>query len=675
MAQQITLRKGTATAWTSANPTLAAGEPGFETDTGKFKIGDGSQNWNSLSYATSTYGISAENDLNANSAAIRLTGSNSTTDNLTISGQDNITVSRDNENRILISASQSPTFTGQIDVGSINTSGNINAGTINVGSITKNGTLVIDPTTSTTFGSSTVNGTIRIRLPVYDSSPDGGFSFVQSHSTPDATNFSWRRTRGTISSPLAAQLGDDIADLGFTTQPLPGGTALSAACANITVAIEDTPTITGFPTKITFSVANSSGLGAKAELSGSGNGIFKVNNVQSLATNGDLNLAANGTGNITVSSNIIPTTDVTYNLGSLTNRFKDLYLSGSTIVLGSASISAVGSTVQLPVGSTLGGVPIGSITILGSVVNSASLPGSATAGDGYLTQDNGHLWVWDGAAFVDLGAIQGPAGDTGPTGPAGPAGADGATGPAGADGATGPAGDTGPTGPAGPAGDTGPTGPAGDTGPTGPAGPQGDPGPAGQGVPAGGTTGQILAKIDGTNYNTQWIPAPSGGGATDLDGLTDVIITSPSNGQVLKFNGTNWVNGADSTTSLFSRSTSSASTSSLADDASENINITGFKSYALLKIETSAAAWVRLYSDSASRTADQSRLEGVDPTPGSGVIAEVITTGSQTIIITPGTIGFNNEGTPTTAVPIRVTNKSGGTTSITVTLTLIQLEA
>lgn len=35
--------------------------------------------------------------------------------------------------------------------------------------------------------------------------------------------------------------------------------------------------------------------------------------------------------------------------------------------------------------------------------------------------------------------------------------------------------------------------------------------PAGQGVPAGGTAGQILAKVDGTDYNTGWIDAPSGG--------------------------------------------------------------------------------------------------------------------------------------------------------------------
>ena len=48
---QIQIRRGTAAQWTSTNPTLAAGEQGFETDTNKMKIGNGSTAWNSLSYA------------------------------------------------------------------------------------------------------------------------------------------------------------------------------------------------------------------------------------------------------------------------------------------------------------------------------------------------------------------------------------------------------------------------------------------------------------------------------------------------------------------------------------------------------------------------------------------------------------------------------------------------
>src|SRR5690606_6707660 len=43
-------RNGIAALWTSANPTLLAGEPGYETDTLKYKIGDGATAWNSLPY-------------------------------------------------------------------------------------------------------------------------------------------------------------------------------------------------------------------------------------------------------------------------------------------------------------------------------------------------------------------------------------------------------------------------------------------------------------------------------------------------------------------------------------------------------------------------------------------------------------------------------------------------
>ena len=50
MAVTIKLKRDTAANWTSNNPTLAAGEMGIETDTNKFKFGDGSTAWTSLSY-------------------------------------------------------------------------------------------------------------------------------------------------------------------------------------------------------------------------------------------------------------------------------------------------------------------------------------------------------------------------------------------------------------------------------------------------------------------------------------------------------------------------------------------------------------------------------------------------------------------------------------------------
>lgn len=50
----IKLRNGTAAQWTSTNPTLVKGELGIETDTNKFKFGDGIATWTALSYAVAT---------------------------------------------------------------------------------------------------------------------------------------------------------------------------------------------------------------------------------------------------------------------------------------------------------------------------------------------------------------------------------------------------------------------------------------------------------------------------------------------------------------------------------------------------------------------------------------------------------------------------------------------
>jgi major tropism determinant Mtd-like protein len=47
---RIQLRRGTAAAWTAANPTLSSAELGVETDTDKVKVGDGQTHWTSLAY-------------------------------------------------------------------------------------------------------------------------------------------------------------------------------------------------------------------------------------------------------------------------------------------------------------------------------------------------------------------------------------------------------------------------------------------------------------------------------------------------------------------------------------------------------------------------------------------------------------------------------------------------
>lgn len=119
--------------------------------------------------------------------------------------------------------------------------------------------------------------------------------------------------------------------------------------------------------------------------------------------------------------------------------------------------------------------------------------------------------------------LQGPQGTTGPQGPTGATGATGATGPQGEEGPQGPTGERGPRGYEGPAGADGVSPEvtiAAITGghavkitdaehPEGQIfnvmdGEEGQQGPAGEGVPAGGTAGQLLMKISSIDYDTEW---------------------------------------------------------------------------------------------------------------------------------------------------------------------------
>jgi len=55
MAYTIQFRRDTSANWTNNNPTLLSGETGYETDTSKIKLGNGVDDWNTLSY----WGISS----------------------------------------------------------------------------------------------------------------------------------------------------------------------------------------------------------------------------------------------------------------------------------------------------------------------------------------------------------------------------------------------------------------------------------------------------------------------------------------------------------------------------------------------------------------------------------------------------------------------------------------
>lgn len=142
---------------------------------------------------------------------------------------------------------------------------------------------------------------------------------------------------------------------------------------------------------------------------------------------------------------------------------------------------------------------------------------------------------------------QGAQGDTGPTGPQGPQGMPGSTGPQGPQGMQGMQGATGDAGPQGPQGMQGMQGMEGPQGPQGPQGVQGEPGPnniGGYGVNVQSpSSGNILA-FDGIN----WVNSSTLTNVQDqvdnltLDSLNDVSTFGSNTGDVLAYTGSGWSN-------------------------------------------------------------------------------------------------------------------------------------
>jgi hypothetical protein len=167
----------------------------------------------------------------------------------------------------------------------------------------------------------------------------------------------------------------------------------------------------------------------------------------------------------------------------------------------------------------------------GVVPTIEDLPATSIMGHAYIVSADGHMYFWDDImGWEDAGQLQGREGPQGIQGIQGPVGPEGPQGIQGIQGETGPQGIQGIQGPQGDKGDKGDTGERGlqgvkgDTGADGYVGADGDSGvyigtaeptsaanvwvdtsdDMGMIFPTGGTAGQILSKVDGTDYNTQW---------------------------------------------------------------------------------------------------------------------------------------------------------------------------
>ena len=124
-----------------------------------------------------------------------------------------------------------------------------------------------------------------------------------------------------------------------------------------------------------------------------------------------------------------------------------------------------------------------------------------------------------------------------------------------------------------------------------------------------------------------------------------------------------------------SRVSETETTASIGTGTTGNVEFATLgKSFAIQKVTAEKESWIRIYSDTASRTADSSRTQGTDPADGSGVIAEFIATSANTVFkVTPAIYGWldNDEVT----VPVAIQNNTGGTTTTSVSIQVLKIES
>ena len=194
------------------------------------------------------------------------------------------------------------------------------------------------------------------------------------------------------------------------------------------------------------------------------------------------------------------------------------------------------------------------------------------------------------------------------------------------------------------------------------------------------TIADFVTAIAGTNItasNGVLSVAAPGNTYTNSDVDTHLNVSGASSNQFLQWSGSDyqWA-AASGGGSGASRVSEAETTGSIADGASGSVEYATLgKSFALQKVTVDKQCWVRIYSDTASRTADASRTQGTDPSDGSGVIAEFISTqsGTQSFKITPSIMGWldNSE----TEVPVAIQNNSGSAGTVQVTIDVLKLES
>lgn len=166
-----------------------------------------------------------------------------------------------------------------------------------------------------------------------------------------------------------ARVYANIIDGNFATQSYVG-TAISNLVASAPATLDTLNELAvalgndnNFATSIITIVGNKANTSVVTASFNQANTAFAQANVAFNQANLKFNSSGgNITGDVTITGNFNPSADVTYNLGTPSKRWANLYLSGNTINLGDATISSTGSAIALPPDSSIGGKGISSFS-------------------------------------------------------------------------------------------------------------------------------------------------------------------------------------------------------------------------------------------------------------------------------------------------------------------------
>jgi len=129
-----------------------------------------------------------------------------------------------------------------------------------------------------------------------------------------------------------------------------------------------------------------------------------------------------------------------------------------------------------------------------------------------------------------------------------------------------------------------------------------------------------------------------------------------------------------SATPTLARNNITHTTAILAPNAIESYNLPGARTYALLELIISDAAWIRIYSSQAAQAADINRDRLMDPPNGSGVLAEAVSSGPGIIKFTPANICWNDDDVISDNIYVSITNNTGTDTTIQLDMNILIME-